>query len=84
LRLQGKWMKDELFYGKNRISYYGHRRLIRLPNLLIILLTQSLIRWSLIGPLLKANGMSLQMKPFIIRDADARNHAGNSRRLCHQ
>ena len=36
-------------------------RLIRLPNLLIILLTQSLIRWSLISPLLKANGMSLQM-----------------------
>jgi 4-hydroxybenzoate polyprenyltransferase len=36
-------------------------RLIRLPNLLIILLTQSLIRWSLMGPLLKVNGMSLQM-----------------------
>jgi len=40
-------------------------RLIRLPNLLIILLTQSLIRWSLIGPLLKANGMSLQMSPSL-------------------
>ena len=36
-------------------------RLIRLPNLLIIVLTQSLIRWSLIDPLLKVNGLSLQM-----------------------
>ena len=36
-------------------------RLIRLPNLLIIVLTQSLIRWSLMSPLLKANGIFLQM-----------------------
>jgi 4-hydroxybenzoate polyprenyltransferase len=36
-------------------------RLIRFPNLLIILLTQSIIRWSLISPLLKAKGLSLQM-----------------------
>jgi 4-hydroxybenzoate polyprenyltransferase len=36
-------------------------RLIRLPNLLIIVLTQSLIRWSLIGPLLSAKDLSLQM-----------------------
>jgi 4-hydroxybenzoate polyprenyltransferase len=36
-------------------------RLIRLPNLLIIILTQSLIRWWLMGPLLDAKGLSLQM-----------------------
>ncbi|MBN1414688.1 MAG: geranylgeranylglycerol-phosphate geranylgeranyltransferase [Bacteroidales bacterium] len=36
-------------------------RLIRLPNLLIIILTQSLIRWSLMSPLLEAKGLSLQM-----------------------
>jgi 4-hydroxybenzoate polyprenyltransferase len=36
-------------------------RLIRLPNLLIIMLTQSLIRWSLLGPLVSAKGLSLQM-----------------------
>jgi 4-hydroxybenzoate polyprenyltransferase len=36
-------------------------RLIRLPNLLIIVLTQSLIRWALMDPLLRAKGLSLQM-----------------------
>ncbi|MBN2273928.1 MAG: geranylgeranylglycerol-phosphate geranylgeranyltransferase [Bacteroidales bacterium] len=40
-------------------------RLIRLPNLLIIVLTQSLIRWSLIGPLLKAHDLSLQMSNLL-------------------
>lgn len=39
-------------------------RLIRLPNLLIIVLTQSLVRWSLMSPLLQVNGMELQMSPF--------------------
>ena len=36
-------------------------RLIRLTDLLMIVLTQSLIRWSLLGPLLSAKGLSLQM-----------------------
>ena len=36
-------------------------QLIRLPDLLMIVLTQSLIRWSLLGPLLGAKGLSLQM-----------------------
>lgn len=36
-------------------------RLIRLPDLLMIVLTQSLIRWSLLSPLLNAKGLSLQM-----------------------
>lgn len=36
-------------------------RLIRLSDLLMIVLTQSLIRWSLLGPLLSAKGLSLQM-----------------------
>ncbi|OFY53210.1 MAG: hypothetical protein A2Y87_02775 [Bacteroidetes bacterium RBG_13_46_8] len=40
-------------------------RLIRLPNLLIIVLTQSLIRWSLMGPLLSAKGLSLQMSNWL-------------------
>ena len=35
-------------------------RLIRLPDLLMIVLTQSLVRWSLLGPLLSAKGLSLQ------------------------
>ncbi len=43
---------------RNIITFF---RLIRLPNLLIIILTQSLIRWMLIGPLLQAKGLSLQM-----------------------
>ncbi len=36
-------------------------KLVRLPNLLIIILTQSLIRWMLISPLLQISGLSLQM-----------------------
>jgi 4-hydroxybenzoate polyprenyltransferase len=40
-------------------------RLIRLPNLLIIVLTQSLIRWSLIDPLLSAKGLSPQMSNWL-------------------
>jgi 4-hydroxybenzoate polyprenyltransferase len=40
-------------------------RLIRLPNLMIIVLTQSLIRWSLLGPLLGAKGMSFQMSDWL-------------------
>ncbi len=36
-------------------------KLVRFPNLLIIILTQSLIRWMLISPLLQINGLSLQM-----------------------
>jgi 4-hydroxybenzoate polyprenyltransferase len=40
-------------------------RLIRLPNLLILGLTQSLIRWSLISPLLGVNGLSLQMSTLL-------------------
>ena len=38
-------------------------RLIRLPNLLIIVITQSLVRWVLMDPLLGIKGLSLQTSP---------------------
>jgi 4-hydroxybenzoate polyprenyltransferase len=45
------------------IIHFG--RLIRYPNLLIIALTQALIRWSLMDPLLGAAHLTLQMSFFL-------------------
>ncbi len=45
-------------------SMFSFLKLIRLPNLLIIVFTQCMVRWCLINPVLKMRGFELQLTSF--------------------
>src|SRR6056297_1295618 len=43
---------------------YAYLKLVRYPNLIIIILTQYLMRWGIIEPMLEVNGFELQLDSF--------------------
>jgi 4-hydroxybenzoate polyprenyltransferase len=43
---------------------YAYLKLVRYPNLIIIVLTQYLMRWGVIQPMLEVNGFELQLDSF--------------------
>jgi len=43
---------------------YAYLKLVRYPNLIIIVLTQYLMRWGIIEPMLEVNGFELQLDSF--------------------
>ena len=46
------------------VNMINYLRLIRYPNLLIVILTQYLMRWCVIDPMLEVNGFELQLSSF--------------------
>lgn len=46
------------------VNMINYLRLIRYPNLLIVILTQYLMRWCVVDPMLEVNGFELQLSSF--------------------
>ncbi|MFW6101410.1 MAG: geranylgeranylglycerol-phosphate geranylgeranyltransferase [Bacteroidota bacterium] len=43
---------------------YAYLKLVRYPNLIIVVLTQYLMRWGILEPMLEVNGFTLQLDSF--------------------
>lgn len=46
------------------VTMLNYLKLVRYPNLLIVILTQYLMRWCIIEPMLEVNGFELQLSSF--------------------